>query len=58
MPKMVSAAFMQHCVQSNVTHFTHVEGVEVVKDYELYSVYSGLLLLWEGRPVQPSILWI
>ena len=23
--KMVFAAFMQHCIHSNVTHFTHVE---------------------------------
>ena len=27
---MVFAAFMQHCIQSNVTHLTHVEKVESV----------------------------
>ena len=55
---MVFAAFTQHCIQSNVTHFTRVKGVEGVKYYALYSVYIGTLLLQEGRPVQPSILWI
>ena len=35
MLKLVFAAFMQHCIQSNVTHVTHVRGVEGV----LYSVY-------------------
>ena len=55
---MVFGAFTQHCIESNVTHFTHVEGVEGIKYYVLYSVYSGPSLLQEGRPVQPSILWI
>ena len=56
---MVFAAFIQHCIQSNVTHFTHVKGAEGVKYYVLYSVYSGLLLLQEGRLFEkPSILWI
>ena len=27
---MVFVAFMQHCIQSNVTHVTHVGGVEGV----------------------------
>ena len=36
--KVVFAAFMQHCIQSNVTHLTHVERVKSV----LYSVYNGL----------------
>ena len=27
---MVFVAFMQHCIQSNVTHLTHVERVESV----------------------------
>ena len=26
--KMVFAAFMQHCIQSTVTHLTHVEDIE------------------------------
>ena len=37
MSKMVFVAFMQHGIQSTVTHFvTHVKGV---KYYVLYSVY-------------------
>ena len=54
MSKMVFVAFMQHCKQSNVTH---VEGVEGVKYYVLYSVYRGLLPL-QGRRLfeKPSIL--
>ena len=28
--KMVFAAFMQHCIRSNVTHLTHVKGVKSV----------------------------
>ena len=38
---MVFAAFIQHCIQSTVTHLTHVEGVKDAKIL-LYSVYSGL----------------
>ena len=59
--KMVFAAFMQHCIQSPVTHFTHVEGV---KD-TMYSVYSGLLPLPGGKAIsystvfeKPSILGV
>ena len=57
---MVFAAFMQHCIQSTVTHFvTHVEGVEDVQYYVLYSLYRGLFLLQEGRLFEkPSVLWI
>ena len=51
---MVFAAFMQHCIQSNVTHLTHVERVKSV----LYSLYSGPSLLQEGMSAQPSMLWI
>ena len=41
MSKMVFAAFMQHCIQSTVTHFvTHVKGV---KYYVLYSEEAALL---------------
>ena len=47
MSKMVFAAFMQHCIQSTVTHFTHVEGA---KD-TMYSVYSGLLPLPGGKAI-------
>ena len=40
--KMVFVAFMQHYIQSTVTHFvTHVKGVEGVKYYVLYSVYRA-----------------
>ena len=28
MSEMVIAAFMQHCIQSTVTHLTHVEDIE------------------------------
>ena len=31
--KMVFAAFTQHCIQSTVTHLTHVEDVEDAKYY-------------------------
>ena len=43
--KMVFVAFTQHCIQSTVTHFTHVKGV---KD-TMYSVYSDLSPCQEGR---------
>ena len=58
--KMVFAAFTQHCIQSTVTHFTHVEGVEDT----MYSVYSGLSPLG-GKAIsystvfkKPSILGV
>ena len=44
---MVFAAFMQHCIQSTVTHFTHVKGV---KD-TMYYVYSGLSPLPGGKAI-------
>ena len=47
MSKMVFAAFMQHCIQSTVTHFTHVKGVEDT----MYSVYSGLSSLPGGKAI-------
>ena len=58
--KMVFAAFMQHCIQSTVTHFvTHVERVKDVKYYVLYSVYRGPSLLQEERLFKKSsILYI
>ena len=38
--KMVFVAFMQHCIQSTVTHLTNVEGVEDVKYYVLCIQWS------------------
>ena len=35
MSKMVFTVFMQYCIQSTVTHLTHVKGVEDVKYYVL-----------------------
>ena len=59
--KMVFAAFTQHCIQSTVTHFTHVKGVEDT----MYSVYSGLSPLPGGKAIcystvfeKPSILGV
>ena len=41
MSKMVFAAFTQHCIQSTVTHLTHVEDIEDAKYYcTLYTVAS------------------
>ena len=51
--KVVFVAFMQHCIQSNVTHFvTHVKRVESVKYYVLYSVYRA------SRPSKGGRLFI
>ena len=50
MLKMVFVAFTQHCIQSTVTYFTHVEGV---KD-TMYSVYSGLSPLPGGKAISYS----
>ena len=59
--KMVFVAFTQHCIQSTVTHFTHVEGVEDT----MYSVYSGLSPLPGEKAIsystvfeKPSILGV
>ena len=61
MLKIVFVAFTQHCIQSTVTHFTHVEGVEDT----MYSVYSGILPLPGGKAIchstvfeKPSILGV
>ena len=53
--KVVFAAFMQHCMQSNVTHVRGVKGVKYFTEQKIkkamlevskvYSVYSGLLPL-------------
>ena len=45
--KMVFVAFMQHCIQSTVTHLTNVKGVEDT----MYSVYSGLSPLPGGKAI-------
>ena len=47
MSKMVFAAFTQHCIQSTVTHFTHVEDVKDAKDY--CTLYTGPLIPLGGR---------
>ena len=47
--KMVFVAFTQHCLQSTVTHLTHVEGVEDVKYYVL--CIQGLLPLPGGEAI-------
>ena len=39
--KMVFAAFMQHCIQSTVTHLTHVEDAKDAKYY--CTLYTGPL---------------
>ena len=44
---MVFVAFMQHCIQSTVTHLTHVEDVKDVKYYVL--CIQGLSPLQGGR---------
>ena len=63
--KVVFAAFTQLCIQSNVTHVRGVKGVKYFTEHEIkkamlkvYSVYRGLSLCQEGRPVQPSVLWV
>ena len=39
--KMVFAAFTQHCIQSTVTHLTHVEDIKDAKYY--CTLYTGPL---------------
>ena len=41
MSKMVFVAFTQHCIQSTVTHLTHVKDVEDAKYY--CTLYTGPL---------------
>ena len=50
---MVFVTFTQHCIQSTVTHFTHVEGVEDT----MYSVYSGLSPLPGGKAISYSTVF-
>ena len=59
--KMMFVAFIQHCIQSTVTHFTHIKGVEDT----MYSVYSSLLPLPGEKAIcystvfeKPSILGV
>ena len=57
MSKMVFAAFTQHCIQSTVTHLTHVEDVEDAKYY--CTLYTGPLAPpGEGYLFEPSALWV
>ena len=58
MSKMVFATFMQNCIQSTVTHLTHVEDIEDAKYYCI--LYTGPLAPpgGEGYLFQPSTLWV
>ena len=55
MSKMVFVAFTQHCVQSTVTHLTHVEDDENAKYY--CTLYTGPLTP-PGYFFEPSALWV
>ena len=57
--KMVFVAFTQHCIQSTVTHLTHVEDVKDAKYY--CTLYTGPLIPPGGRLqylFEPSTLWV
>ena len=55
--KMVFAAFMQHCIQSTVTHLTHVKDVKDAKYY--CTLYTGPLAPPGGKASHvPSALWV
>ena len=57
MSKMVFAAFTQDCIQSTVTHLTHVKGVEDAKYY--CTLYTGPLTPPGGKASNvPSTLWV
>ena len=47
--KMVFVAFTQHCIQSTVTHLTHVEDVEDAKYYCTVLCIQGISPLQGGR---------
>ena len=55
MSKMVLAAFTQHCIQSTVTHLTHVEDIEDAKIVlciqGLSPLQGGRLFIWAFHPV-------
>ena len=51
---MVFAAFMQHCIQSTVTHLTHVEDVKdtiVLCIQGPSPLQGGKLFIWAFHPV-------
>ena len=52
--KMVFAAFMQHCIQSTVTHLTHVEDIADAKYY--CTLYTGPLAPPGGKAIYLSLL--
>ena len=54
MSKMVFAAFMQHCIQSTVTHLTHVRDVKDAKYY--CTLYTGSLIPPGGKVIYFSLL--
>ena len=57
MLKMVFATFMQHCIQSTVTHLTHVKGVKDAKYYS--TLYTGPLTPPGLKASNvPSALWV
>ena len=58
MLKMVFAAFMQHCIQSTITHLTHIEGVKDVKYYALCTQGLSPLPLGKATVFEPSILGV
>ena len=47
--KMVFAAFTQHCIQSPLSHLTHVEDVEDAKYY--CTLYTGPLIPPGGKAI-------
>ena len=49
----VYVAFMQHCIQSTVTHLTHVEDVEDAKYY--CTLYTGPLAPAGGKAIYLSL---
>ena len=49
MSKMVFAAFVQHYIQSTITHLTHVKGVEDAKYY--CTLYTGPLAPPGGKAI-------
>ena len=55
---MVFAAFMEHCIQSTLTHLTHVKDVEDAKYY--CTLYTGPLAPAGGEDYlfEPSDLWV
>ena len=54
MSKMVFAAFTQHCIQSTVTHLTHVKDVKDAKYYG--TLYTGPLAPPGGKAIYLSLL--